>query len=99
MILLAVMRSIMVTRFSEPINWIVTIYLYGLSALMIILEFEVTFVKEQFYLLNFGWGKGVLNLFMGLLCLQFEIGMWPQYIIALIFIATGGAYIAFSVLF
>ena len=77
MIFLAVMRTILITRFDDLINFVMTVYLYGLSILLILIEFEVVFIKEQFYLLNYGWGKAFLNLFLGLSCVQFEIGMWP----------------------
>ena len=48
-------------------GFVLTIYLFVFAALYIVLELGKFQTRLWFYFMNFGWGKGMFNLFLGLL--------------------------------
>lgn len=48
-------------------GFVLTIYLFVFAALFVLVEFSLLKTRTWFYFMNYGWGKGLFLLFLGLL--------------------------------
>ena len=47
--------------------WVMTLYLFVFAAIFVLVEFSRFNFRQYFYFMNFGWGKGIFCLYLGLL--------------------------------
>lgn len=62
---IVIVRFVFFVQLGSFPNYVMTFYYLIFSVYLLLFEFGVKTVKSKFYLLNFCWGKGLFNVFLG----------------------------------
>jgi hypothetical protein len=100
LVLAAIVRFIYTKQIVSFSGYVLTFYLLLFAAIYICHEVSVSEFRLWFYFLNFGWGKGLFDLFIGCLCLGSGLAVeWLDILVGVYFIILSIGFGAISLVY
>lgn len=100
LVMAAIVRFIYTKQIVSFSGYMLTFYLLLFASIYICHEVSVSEFRLWFYFLNFGWGKGLFDLFIGCLCLGSGFAVeWLDLVVGIYFIVIAIGFAAISIVF
>ncbi len=100
LVMAAIVRFIYTKQIVSFSGYVLTFYLLLFAAIYICHEVSVAEFRLWFYFLNFGWGKGLFDLFIGCLCLGSGMAVvWLDILVGVYFIVLSVGFGAISLVY